>query len=582
VFSPTTFSVAPNPITGEHGYNTGTQMGDFDLALLPKNRTIRFSIGYSPERYDGAAFTNYHFGGGEFNPLSQLRSRSNDFRVGADGKVGPVDFSFMQGFRRFRDDSSISLGSTPGINLNPTAASLTSFNRSEPARGSVNYTRFSAHTLVAKKLDITGRIVYSKATSSFSYLENSTGRNLNPRVTGFPPTPPAATPNTLNLGQYNITGSARRPNTLGDIGVTFLATDKFRISNTFRVEDFEIDGDAVFSDFFSITRGSGATLRTDVFSSSNLDAHRLTKYRKYQNTLEGDYQFNSRYSIHFGYRYGSRRIEEGFEGFNLGSNGSVTPPARTSSTEVEENHTHAFFGGFKARPQKNWTVYLDAERGSADNVFTRIGNYDYTNIRATSRYTPTKNFSFNVAVITRNNSNPSEIAGVSLRDFGVDTRSRVFTSSLDWTPNPKVSFSTGYNYNWLNSDAVVDYFFNSIRHPEGHSLYFIRNHFFYFDTTAQLAPRVSFYASYRINKDNGQGSRVSDSLGTPGNLISSYPMSYQSPEGRLAIKISGSWIGIWATSITTTRRVRLSVRAGRNYHAHLPYTSLRFYFGRRE
>ena len=109
--------------------------------------------------------------------------------------------------------------------------------------------------------------------------------------------------------------------------MTFLATDKLRISNTFRVEDFEIDGLAVFSDFFSITRGAGATLRTDTVGFSNLDANRITRYRKYQNTIEGDYQFNPRYSIHLGYRYGSRRIEEGFEGFNLGSNGSLTPPA---------------------------------------------------------------------------------------------------------------------------------------------------------------------------------------------------------------------------------------------------------------
>src|SRR6185295_19713701 len=195
--------------------------------------------------------------------------------------LGPIDYSFLQGFRRFRDDSFLSLGPTPGINLNPAAASLTSFNRNEPTRGSVNYTRFSAHTLFAKKLDITGRIVYSKAKSNFAFVETSTGRNLNPRITGWPPTPPAAVPNILNLGQYNITGSASRPNTLGDIGVTFLATDRLRISNTFRVEDFEIDGDAVFSDFFSLTRPTGATTtRTDVFSSSNLDAHRLTKYRK--------------------------------------------------------------------------------------------------------------------------------------------------------------------------------------------------------------------------------------------------------------------------------------------------------------
>src|ERR1700687_4036631 len=45
IFSPTTFSRPPNPVTGEHGYNTTTQLGDFDLTLLPKNEKIRFTVG---------------------------------------------------------------------------------------------------------------------------------------------------------------------------------------------------------------------------------------------------------------------------------------------------------------------------------------------------------------------------------------------------------------------------------------------------------------------------------------------------------------------------------------------------------
>jgi hypothetical protein len=583
VFSPANFSVVPNPITGEHGYNTRTEMGDFDLTLLPKNEKIRFNVGYSPERYRGPAFTNYHFGGGEFNFLSQLRSRANDFRVGADGKVGPIDFSFLQGFRRFRDDSFVRLGSTPGINVNPTAAFLTSFSRNEPARGSVNYTRFSAHTLVAKKLDITGRIVYSKATSSSTFIETSTGRNINPRITGWPPGPLAVTPNTLNLGQYVITANTERPDTLGDIGVTFLATDKLRISNTFRVEDFTIDGSGLFSDFFSITRGSGATLRTDTIRFDNLDARKITEYRKYQDTIEGDYQFNARYSIHFGYRYGKRRIEQSFDGFNFGSSGSLTPPpARTSESELEENHTHAFLGGFKARPARNWTIYFDGEHGTADNVFTRIGNYDYTNIRAKSRYTPNARLSFNVALITRNNSNPSEIAGVSLNDFGVDVKSRTFTSSVDWTANSRLAFSTGYNYNWVNSDAVIDYFFNSIRHPEGHTLYFVRNNFFYIDTTARLHPRATLYMSYRVNQDNGQGNRLADPTGTPGTLINSYPMNFQSPEARLAIRINRRLDWNFGYQYYNYNESALVGPRPQNYHAHLPYTSLRLYIGRKE
>jgi hypothetical protein len=583
VFSPASFSRPPNPVTGEHGTDTRMQLGDFDLTILPKDERIRFNIGFSPERYSGSSFTNYHSGGNEFNLPSKIESRARDFRLGADGKLGPIGFSFLQGFRIFRDDSSIHLGPTAGINLNTTVASLTSYHRDEPVRGDVNFTRFSMHTMLAKRLDITARMVHSNATTRFVFTESFTGRNWSPRVTGWPPGPLAATPNTLNLGRYNISGNTTRPTTLADIGVTLLATNKLRLSNTFRVENFEINGFALFSDFFSITRGTGAAIRTDTVSITNLDANRLTRYRKYQNTIEGDYQFNSRYSIHFGYRYGSRRIEEGFEGFNLGSNGSLIPtPVRSSSSEVAQNHTHAFFGGFKARPVKNWTTYFDAERGSADNVFTRIGNYDYTNIRAKSRYAPNKNLSFHAGVITKNNSNPSEIAGVSLQNFGVDVKSRIFTSSVDWTPTSNVSFSTGYNYHWVNSDAALEYFFDSVRHLLGRSQFYVRNHFFYVDSVARLHPRVKLFSAYRINKDNGQGSRLTDPTGTPGTLISSYPMSFQSPEARLAIKINRRLDWNLGYQYYNYNESALIGPRPQNYHAHMPYTSLRIYFGRSE
>ena len=575
VFSPSAFSVPPKSSTGEHGYDTRVKLGDFDLTLLPKNRRIRFNIGYSPERYSGPAFTNYHVGGNEFILLSQLKSRANDFRVGADGKLGPLNLSVLQGFRRFRDDSVIDLGVTPGINLNPTAASLTTLDRNEPARGSVNYTRFSAQTLVAKKLDITGRIIYSKAEQNYSSLESITGRNWNPRITGFPPSPPGATPNILNLGRYNLTGNSERPNWLGDLGLTLLAADKFRLSNTFRVETFEINGAALFSDFFSLTRGT----RTDTIAINNRDVLTNTDYRKIQNTIEGDYQFSKDYSIHLGYRYGRRRVTEAISGFNLGAN---APTALVPDSQTEENNTHAVLGGFKARPLNEWTIYFDAEHGTADNVFTRIGNYNYTNIRAKSRYKPTSRVAFNLALITKDNANPSEIAGVSLQDFGVSVKSRIFSSSLDWTATSRFSISAGYNYHWINSKAILDYFFNSVQHPLGNSLYFVRNNFFFVESVAHITPRATLFTGYRINKDTGQGNRIADPTGNPGTLIASYPMSFQSPEARLAIKLHHRLdLNVGYQYYNYNESTIVGPRP-QNYHAHLPYTSLRFYFGRRE
>src|ERR1043166_4847113 len=297
------FPVPPNPVTGLHGYNTRTEFGDFDLTILPKNEWIRFNIGYSPEHYSGPYFTNYHIGGNEFQALVDSRTRANAWRFGGEGKIGKVDWTILHGIRWSKDDSSIN--AVPAfINPNPSnTARFTTFHRDEPTRSRVDFTRLSVHTFLAQRFDITGRFIYSKATSNSVFLETMTGTNFNTRITGQ-----LAPPDVLNPGLYNIPSQASRPNTQGDVGLTILATDKFRISNTFRVEDFTIDGFATFNDLFTVSRGALIDTRSFTF----LQAFKTTSYRKYQNTIEGDYQFTKNYSVHFGYRYGKRHEEQTF------------------------------------------------------------------------------------------------------------------------------------------------------------------------------------------------------------------------------------------------------------------------------
>ncbi len=599
-----------NPVTGLHGFNTRTELGDFDLTILPKNEMIRFNVGYSPERYDGPSYTNYHNGGNDFWLLNNLKSRADDWRIGADGRFSIVDWTFVQGFRRFRDDSVIPAGIGLNQNALTSVAQLSSFLRQEPTRGSVDYTRFSIHSLINNKLDITGRGIYSRSSANSTYFENFAGRNFNFRITGWPPTPPAAQPNTTNPSTYTITGDVKRPSHVVDFGITYLAGDKFRISNTFHEEAFFINGLDRFTNFFSITRPITGGSRTDTFGVNAVPETKQTHYSKYQDTVEGDYQFNRNYSVHFGYRFGHRHDIVQELGFAINSN---APAAITDPTaEIEENNTHAFFGGFKARFTKNWNVYFDAEHGTADNVFTRIGNYNYTNVRAKSRYSPNRKLNFNAGLIIRNNANPSEIAGVSTTDFGVDLKTRVFTSSIDWLPTSRMTVNFGYNYNWVNSDATIDYYYQvppaaSVFHHFGHALYFQRNNYFFADVTTRLNRRMTLYTSYHINKDNGQGNQLSNPAGgTPvaggvippggpaavianlgGTLITSYPMNYQTPEARLAIMLNRhlDWnLGYQYFAYNENQFLNTfpgSPRA-QNYHAHLPYMSLRFYIGRKE
>lgn len=594
--------IRPNPISGKHDYNVRQQLGDFDLTLLPKNERFSFTVGYSPETYKGLTYTTYHAFGGEFYSPINADSHANDFRVGANWKLGPVDFSFLQGFRRFTDDSSLNFSGTLTNYLATTTtnvATINSWSRTQPVRGSTDYSRFSAHTLLAKKVDLSGRFIYSNSDIDFTFNETVAGANWNTRVTGAPTTGPAS-------GVIAYTGNTKRPNVVGDFGVTFFATDKFKLSNTVRFESFHINGSTFYTSNFTLTKTGNVAF--PLAANGILGTSDIKSFRKITDTIEGDYQISRHYAFHFGYRRGERRETAFYDGYNPGA----YVPARVSpDNELEQNHTNVFFGGFKAQPVKGLSLYFDAERGTADNIFTRWGNYDYTNFRVKTRYVPNRKLNLNFGLVTKDNSDPTTIDGISLADFGVSFKSRVFTSDITYSPNARMTFTGGYNYNWVNSDVVINYAYvnppatgsSGQASVRGDSLYFVRNNYFYLEATARLNRRMTLYSAYRINQDNGQGNTLSNPLvllATPqaipgststiaanGTVATSYPMSFQSPEVRLAVKLNRrlDWnFGYQYFNYNESKFIRTfggNVPA-QNYHAHLPYMSLRLYIGRKE
>ena len=85
---------------------------------------------------------------------------------------------------------------------------------------------------------------------------------------------------------------------------------------------------------------------------------------------------------------------------------------------------------------------------------------------------------------------------------------------------------------------------------------------------------MSLFASYRISRDKGQGDRFSAVVQ---NIITSYPMQYQSPEFRVAFRINRNVDWNVGYQYYDYKDVQTPTQ---NYRAHLPYTSLRIYFGK--
>ncbi len=537
---------------GQHLANTEYRQGDFNLTILPQNEKIRFNLGYSLDRNSGPSVSTIRFNGDEYPAANPIRMASDEYRVGVDAKLWVFDLSFMQGWRFFKDDTEYLITvPNPGNNLTNTAT-INDFYRAAPTRGHTPFTRFSLHTLINKKLDFTGRYTYTSGTTDYTFFQNGTGVD--------------SSGNKVNSDVITTTSNAKRPNGMGDLAATFFVSDSFRISETFRVNNFRINGGDILSELLlrSKTTGGGTTILPPV--ATNTIAFRNIDYRQYLNTIEGDYDISSRLMVHAGYRYTNRHIVLGTSDITVGQ------PASPGSTTFD-NSTNVFIFGFKAKPIKMWSVYLDLERGSADNVFTRVANYNYTNVRVRSILRPNKTLSFNASLVTKDDNNPG--ISDSGQNFGVNIKSRTLTTSADWTPTEKSSLSAGYTRANVTSDAQIIFFVASSQQVNGESRYFLRDNFFFVNGSVQLLPRLRLFASYYLHSDAGQGNRFS----TPTMLIGSFPYDLQSPEVKLVCRLHKNvdWIAgyqYFSYQETYPNTVR------QFYQMHLPYTSLRIYFGR--
>ncbi len=464
------------------------------------------------------------------------------------------NWGVTQGFRDFGDLSKFSLiAPAPGNNPANTSV-LATFSRIFPTNGRVSYTNARLHRTFAKRFDVTARAIYSVSRSEMEMNERITGRD--------------ASNNFVDLDRFAIFGKSDRIQFRSDVGFTFMITDAARVSNTTTFDRFSISGDESFEEALYRRNAAGNPLATVTTRSTG---YRLKHYRRLTNTAEFDYQFSNRLGFHVGYRYTKRNADGAGIDTTLTSAPSPTNPLFTGV--VEQNTTHAFIGGTKVKPTKNWVIFADVEKGSADNVFTRLENYHYTNIRARSRWTFDK-LTVNVSAMTKDNTNPTFTVVAPTVDFTTRIKHRNLSGVVDWTPNSRFGFSGGYTYRYLTSyTPIIVPVTNVLR--QGSSQFFVRDHYGFAEVTARVSSRLSFFGAYRVSRDLGQGSRSSSTIE---NLITSYPMRFDTPEVRAAIRLNRNIDWNIGYQYYNYKDIQTSFQ---NYRAHLPYTSIKVYFGNR-
>lgn len=548
------FNRLANHAEGEHYQNTVHNMGDFNVTILPQNRTVRFRAGFSYDKNGGPGETTYDYDRDEFPLDFEFDTKTYDARFGVDLNFAGFNFSLTEGYRNFKDRTVWTSG--PNEGTSPGPATLDMFKREMPIDGRTYYHRLTGHRLWEGVADVTGRFIYSDTKTKFTFSEMSTGLNRGG--------------NPVISYEDLASGDSSQPNGTGDIGVTFFLGDKVQVSNTFSVNSYRISGGNILDNSTVITAPPPSTASDLVW--------RFTKYRQYMNTLEGSVDVNRFFDFYLGYRYTDRKVELS------GLDEDLENPSSSTFFEGDDNTTNTFLGGFQAKPYgRKWRINFDMEVGDANNPFTRLSNNEYKKFRLKNHFAPRDDLSISVSFETKDNSNP----GLSVSDPSqiliADVKSRTFGVAVSYLPNEKVTINGGYNYTYLKGETDVIFPTRNFGTGVGFSLYDLRNNYGYFDVWFRPHPRVSIFGAYRISKDTGGGN---DFIGTSRTIVGNYPLTFQSPEVRGAIKLTKNidWnIGYQFYDYKEKFLIPLgSDFVDQSYRAHLPYTSVTIYLGRKD
>jgi len=489
-----------------HEFETVRRMYDYNLTLLPQS-AVRFRLGYTRNDNEGPAFSTIHEGT-DTMLLQNTRNLLDGYQAGIDIKPAPrTNISYDQFLQYYRGDTSwlgqpgafqLSNGtpvdagivyngpagqpcSTPIFTTTTTPATLKAtcngyqaYSRSAPTRTSYPTEQVALQSSYFRRVDFSARGSYSSDDMKVDNFDESfLGLITRTAQRGF-----------------DVTGQAtsKRVMASADGGVTVSVTDKFRIADTFRFNNFRIPG---ISDqnTLSLFAGAAASMLNPIVpynpavcpptcpvhnSSSSADLagnfyqRTLSQDAKY-NTFEVEYDFTKRFGGHLGYRYGDRSIDHTVfatidelfyptvaqrgdcKNSPLNPDGTCSFSGVTGfDAELIQVHEHSGIFGVWAHPNDALRLNFDTEILSADNVVTRISPRNLQRYKGRANYKPRNwiNVSGTVNILESRNNVPTVLHREHDRNYG---------GTVSLNPNNRFGFDFGYNYDDIFSTTNICY-----------------------------------------------------------------------------------------------------------------------------
>ena len=490
---------------GGHYLSTRRKWQDHDLTLLPGSRFQLF-LGYSRNAQEGTGLSSiqlFDARGDEFPLLAQVNRRQREYRLGTEIRLLGLRLNVHRGWERYEERVPLSLPSPSEGAFADDFTTLQSFRRTEPYQGSTPYWRGSLFTERKDWISVNGRFSYAGGRRDFTFDEASAGTNrLGNNVTR----------------QVVVTGRGSRPVSSGALTLAVFPNQRVTLTNHTAFHQVKMNGDAVYAEI----NNSGQPLNYLRFQGLDI--------RSIVNTSDANVRLSKWFGVFAGYHYSTRRVRS--------TEGQLFPDATGATTIYSQNNrVQSGLAGIRLQASKAFSVLFDAEIGRASRPFLPVSERNYHGLSARAQYR-TKTLTASVAARALYNTNP-------LTFFTHSARSRNYTADLTWTPNTKLALDGGYARVHLDTLTGIAYFAGSLVGRD-RSLYISNIHSVNGGIRVAVSERVNLWAGYSRVQDTGDGRAtaitVDESAAAASSLnmfrgAQTFPLAYQSPQGRLSVKL---------------------------------------------
>ncbi|HET7441576.1 MAG TPA: hypothetical protein VFJ47_09760, partial [Terriglobales bacterium] len=279
--------------------------------------------------------------------------------------------------------------------------------------------------------------------------------------------------------------SSQHVSTNADFAAIWRVSDRFRVSNTFRWDNFRIPGgwNYLTSSLFGATLLSHPNVFSlascpPPFTAATCPQHNASspadvtndfrndflKQDSKQDTLEGEYDFTRRIAGRVGIRYEQRNLIDNVSDLQLLTyypnlairgctdvalvNGICITSTFDAVTDTEKMHGFAALAGISVHPTNTLRATFDLEQWYANTVFVRIAPRAEARYRFQTSYTPRPwaVLGGSVNIVENSNADPAV-------DYRGHNRNYGMTASI--APRERFSVDLAYNYSDFLQNGII-------------------------------------------------------------------------------------------------------------------------------